>query len=320
MDFTVIVCTYNRAGNLPRCLSALARQRGAENIDWEVLVVDNNSTDDTPAMVTKLAAELPIAVRYARETEQGLNYARNTGIRESTGTYFSYVDDDIEVSPDWLASLYGNFVANDADAVGGRIHLDPSVSLPKWICDDDTKGFLGFQDFGDEPFRMDGNSRYPYGGNMAFNRRVVERIGYFNPKLGRKGEGKKRSELFKGAETDYFHRLAAAGEARIFYEPNAIVYHQVQPFQLQKKYFRTIHSNAGYQRAFFDEREFPHTIFGVPRFYYPQLVRGIAKYLLHVVKQGPNRAFRQQMTLGHLAGTMLGYYRRAADKRRQTAA
>ena len=310
MDFSVIVCTYNRAANLPRCLGALSRQQGVQDLRWEVLVVDNNSSDGTRAEVQRLAQLLPITVRYAHEKQQGLNYARNTGIRESAGTCFSYVDDDIEVSPQWLSALHRSFVAHDADAVGGRIHLDPQVVLPKWIRDQETKGFLGFQDFGDDPFRMDGRRRYPYGGNMAFNRRVVERIGYFNPLLGRKGEGRKRSELFKGAETDYFHRLADSGEVSIWYAPEAIVYHQVQPFQLRKKYFRTIHSNAGYQRAFYDTAEFPHTLFGVPRYLYPMLLSGMAEYLRQAVVDGPDAAFRQQMTVGHMIGTMLGYHRR----------
>ena len=313
MDFTVIICTYNRARNLPRCLGALARQHNIGDLQWEVLVVDNNSSDDTPAMVERLARELPIAIRYARETQQGLNYARNTGARESAGRYFSYVDDDIEVSPEWLGSLYRNFVANDADAVGGRIHLDPSIKLPAWIRDNEMKGFLGFLDLGDEQFRMDGVRRYPFGGNMAFNRRVVERIGYFNPLVGRKGAGTKRSELFKGAETDYFHRLAASGEVRIFYEPKAIVYHQVMPFQLEKKYFRTIHFNAGYQRAFYDRSAFAHTIFGVPRYFYPMLARTLGQYLGQTITRGPDWAFREQMTVAHMAGTMLGYRRRSAQ-------
>lgn len=314
MDFTVNVCTYNRAKNLPRCLGALARQRGVDQLQWEVLVVDNNSSDDTPAMVERLARELPIAIRYTREPQQGLNYARNTGIRESAGRYFSYVDDDIEVSPDWLGALYRNFTANDADAVGGRIHLDPATKLPKWIRDNEMKGFLGFQDFGDASFRMDGKQRYPYGGNMAFNRRVVERIGYFNPLVGRKGAGTKRSELFKGAETDYFHRLAASGEVRIFYEPDAIVYHQVMPFQLEKKYFRTIHFNAGYQRAYYDPTRFPHTILGVPRYFFPMLARAGGSYLWQALTHGPDWAFRQQMNVSHLAGTMLGYRRRPGQE------
>ncbi len=250
MDFTVIVCTYNRSGNLPSCLAALARQEGVEGIEWEVLVVDNNSSDDTPAMVERLRRELPIAVRYEREAQQGLNYARNRGVMSSRSTHFTFVDDDIHVSPHWLAALNRAFRTNDADAVGGRIHLDPTIKLPAWVVPgSEIAGFLGYQDFGDQPFRMDGKSRYPFGGNMSFHRRVVDRIGLFDPKLGRKGEGRKRGELFKGAETDYFHRLAAAGEARIFYEPRAVVYHRVQPHQLRQRYFLTIHFNAGYQKA-----------------------------------------------------------------------
>ncbi len=280
-----------------------------DGIDWEVLVVDNNSNDGTAEEIQQLADELPITIRYASETQQGLNYARNTGIRESKGRFFSYVDDDIFVSENWLSSIYETFNNNDADAVGGRIHLDPSITLPHWVYSNpELRGFLGFQDLGEEPIRLDGRKNYPFGGNMAFNRRVVEKIGYFNPKLGRKGSGRKRSELFKGAETDYFHRLSDSGEVRIFYDPRAIVYHRVMPFQLQKRYFRTIHYNAGYQRAFYDDHNYFHTIFGVPRFYYLQLAKGITNYLLQVITSGPDKAFRQQMNVSHMIGTMLGYH------------
>lgn len=308
MDFTVIVCTYNRCQSLPSCLAALASQEGVQGIDWEVLVVDNKSSDDTPKTVERLSRELPIKVRYVREAQQGLNYARNRGVASSQGTHFTFVDDDIRVSPQWLAALHQAFARTDADAVGGRIHLDPSLKLPPWVVPgSEIAGFLGYQDFGDEPFRMDGRSKYPFGGNMSFHRRVVGRIGLFDPKLGRKGEGRKRGELFKGAETDYFHRLAAAGDARIFYEPRAIVYHRVQPHQLQQRYFLTIHFNAGYQNARYDTREFRRRVLGVPLFLYPQLTRAMAKYLSLLVTRGPNQAFRQLMTVGHFLGTMAGY-------------
>ena len=311
MDFTVIVCTYNRSANLPRCLDALAKQQDVEDREWEVLVVDNNSTDDTSEIVADLARKLPINVRYEREPEQGLNYARNTGIRKSDGKYFSYVDDDILVSRNWLSSLLESFEANDADAVGGRIHLDPSIILPKWIgYDTDMMGFLGYQDFGDIPLRLDGRRQYPFGGNMSFNRRVVDRIGYFNPKIGRKGTGQKRSELFKGAETDYFHRLASSGEVRIYYAPDAIVYHQVMPFQLKKKYFRDIHFNAGYQKAAFDMNDYPRTLAGVPLFLFGQFARAVTRYGVQLLSVGPNTAFRQQMNIGYFLGMIMSYYKR----------
>jgi glucosyl-dolichyl phosphate glucuronosyltransferase len=308
VDFTVIICTYNRSGNLPSCLAALARQERVEGIDWEVLVVDNNSSDDTHAVVETLGRELPIKVRYVREARQGLNHARNCGVSSSAGTHFTFVDDDIHVSPQWLAALHQAFERTDADAIGGRIHLDPSIALPKWVAPgSETAGFLGYQDFGEQPFRMDGKSKYPFGGNMSFHRRVVERIGLFDPKLGRKGEGRKRGELFKGAETDYFHRLAERGDARIYYEPGAIVYHRVQPHQLRQRYFLTIHFNAGYQKAFYDAREFHRRMFGVPVFLYAQLTRAVGRYLGLLVTRGPSKAFRQLMTVGHFLGTIAGY-------------
>ena len=309
MQFSVIICTYNRFHNLPVCLGKLAGQENAGGLEWEVVVVDNNSTDRTPETVHELARQLPIRIRYVREPQQGLNYARNRGVVESRGEFFSFIDDDITTEANWLAAVYTCFRNHDADAVGGRIHLDPTLSLPKWIKPE-MYGFLGYQDLGDEEFRMDGVSNYPFGGNMAFNRRVVDRIGLFNPRLGRRGSGQKRSELFKGAETDYFHRLAASGDARIFYEPKAVVYHQILPFQLTKKYFRTIHYNAGYQKALHDPRAFKRRLFGIPLFLFPQFGRGVSKYLRQLIRRGPDFAFHQQMIVGHFVGMMRGYARR----------
>lgn len=311
MDFSVIICTYNRAGNLPACLGKLAEQLGVESIAWEVVVVDNNSSDDTRSMVERLARELPIRIRYVFEGEQGLNFARNRGVQESLGRYFSFVDDDITVSPGWLSALFQTLEDSDADAAGSCIHLDERIKLPKWI-QPEMYGFLGYQDFGPTPFQMDGVKRYPFGGNMSFNRRVVEKIGQFNTKLGRKGSGRKRGELFKGAETDYFHRLAAA-DGRIFYTPGAVVYHQILPFQMEKRYFRTIHFNAGFQKGFYDAAQHPHTLLGAPRFLYRQFIDSLGKYLAQLLTHGPDFAFRQQMTAGHFAGMLLGYYKRSRD-------
>lgn len=308
VDFTVIICTYNRSANLPECLSRLARQQKVDDLNWEVLVVDNNSSDNTQAVLKEIGEALPIQIRGEFESEQGLNYARNHGVLSSHGKYFCFIDDDILVSEHWLSSIYYTLVTHDADAVGGRIHLDKNLKLPRWI-NDEMLGFLGFQDLGEDPFQMDGNSQYPFGGNMAFNRRVVDKIGLFNPKLGRKGEGKTKGELFKGAETDYFHRLAASGSPVIYYAPDAIVYHQVMPFQLTKKYFKHLHYNAGYQKAYYDGKNYDKTIFGVPRFLFRQYLEAIKTYLAQLLTRGPNFAFRQKMTVLHFQGQIYGHYK-----------
>jgi len=308
MDFTVIICTYNRCGNLSMCIEALEAQSNTDDLDWEVLIVDNNSSDETKKTVHQLAEQSSINIRYAFEPEQGLNHARNRGIKESNSKYFAYIDDDITVSKDWLHSLFNTLIDNDADAAGGRIHLDPDISLPAWISSNpEMYGFLGHQDYGDEPMRLDGVKRYPFGGNMAFNRRVPERIGFFNTKVGRKGEGRKKGELFKGAETDYFHRLTASGDAKIYYSPNAIVYHHILPHQLEKEYFLTIHRNAGYQKAFHDTGNYQRRFMGVPLFIFPQTLRAASNYMIETIKSGSDIAFRKRMTLAHFLGTISGY-------------
>ena len=306
MDMTVIVCTFNRSRNLPACMKHLSDQQGVSDLEWEVLVVDNNSSDDTREVVEGMQRNLSMQLRYEFEPQQGLNYARNRGMKESSGRYFCYIDDDILVDSSWLNSLYRALRDQDADAVGGRIHLDPDIVLPPWITPE-IRGFLGHLDYGDTAFQMDGVSQYPFGGNMSFNRRVVEKIGIFDPLKGRKGEGNKRKELYKGAETEYFHRLAATDNARIFYEPGALVYHQVLPHQLTRKYFLTIHYNAGLQKAFYDGKSFPRRMMGIPMFLFPQLARASWKYLWQLITRGADRAFHQLMIVGHFLGTMTGY-------------
>ena len=296
MDFSVIICTYNRSQNLPKATEYLSRLEGTREFRWEVFIVDNNSNDDTRDVVEKPIGSSDIKLRYVFEPQQGLNYARNRGIQESESRYFCYIDDDILVGPNWLASLYRALESNGADAVGGRIHLDPDIELPSWISPE-IQGFLGYLDYGEKPFRMDGKIRYPYGGNMSFNRRLVDKIGMFNSLLGRKGEGRKRKELFKGAET---------GDVDIYYEPDAIVYHKITPHQLQIKYFLTIHYNAGLQKAYYDEASFPRRILGVPLFIIPQFARSVGKYLAQIATRGPDSAFRQLMTVGHFLGMITG--------------
>ena len=307
MDLSVIICTYNRRENLIAVFEKLANQIGTEGIEWEVVLVDNNSSDGTREEVERLAAKLPITIRYAFEGQQGLNYARNRGIEESVGDCFVYIDDDILVSEGWLVAMYRALKDNDADAAGGRIHLPADIILPAWIKPD-MYGFLGFQDYGEEPFQMDGVKQYPFGGNMGFTRRVVERIGRFNPDLGRKGEGRKRKELFKGAETDFLHRLSASG-GEIRYAPGAVVYHMIKPFQIEKRYFRTLHFNRGYQEAFYDGNEYRRRLFGVPLFLFSQALRNTLQYLGALLGRGGDEAFRQQMNVAYFYGRILGFMR-----------
>lgn len=308
MDFSVILCTYNRAANLPACISLLANQQHIDDVDWEVLVVDNNSSDDTAATVKGLQRAHPIALRYGFEPKQGLSNARNFGIRETEGTHVVFIDDDILVTPHWLKSYAETFAQYDCDAVGGRILVHSPATLPRWIRPE-MMGFLGQLDYGDEACELDGIQRFPFGGNMAYHRRALERIGDFDPNLGRKGSGDTADELFKGEETQYFQRLAATGST-IRYAPAAAVEHHILPYQLRRRFFLTIHYNEGYQAARDGPAPTGRTLFGAPLYIYPQTLRAFGRWLAQTARQGPDASMRQLMGLAYFIGRIRSFMAR----------
>jgi glycosyltransferase involved in cell wall biosynthesis len=302
MDFSVVICTYNRGHNLPTCIAALASQQETEDIDWEVLVVDNNSSDDTAAIVEHLRREHALRLRYTFEPKQGLSNARNCGIRESTGTRVIFIDDDILVAPGWLQSFAQVFAAHDCDAAGGRILVAAPKPVPAWIGPQ-MMGFLGQLDYGDEACALDGVQRYPFGGNMAFHRRALDRIGGFDANLGRKGSGSSPDDLFKGEETAYFRALAAAG-GRIWYAPGATVTHHILPYQLKRRFFLTIHYNEGFQSVRDGPPAQGRTLWGAPLFLYPQTLRAVGRYVGETLRHGSDASMRQLMTAAYFVGRL----------------
>jgi len=305
MDISIIVSTYNRSHNLPDCIQHLAAQENAEHFQWETLIVDNNSTDNTKLVAEKLQQDYAINIRYLFEPNQGLSFARNCGTRESSAEFVIFIDDDIRVKPNWLASIYNRFISEKCDAVGGRIYVESPEDLPKWITPD-MYGFLGHRDFGDQSFQMNGRDEFPFGGNMCVRRDMTDAIGGFDTRMGRKGEGSKREELFKGEETKFFHQLTDK-KGVIWYEPNAIVLHKILPYQLKKKFFRTLHFNAGVQSALSDNQVFKRTFQGIPLFVFSQIFQAFFKYISLYITSGSNNAFRQQMNIGYFLGQVLGY-------------
>ncbi len=305
MDISIIISTYNRSDNLPECIECLATQENTENFDWEAIIVDNNSTDDTKLITDKLQKKYSINIRYLFEPNQGLSFARNCGIKESDAEFIIFIDDDIRATPKWLASIYNRFISENCDAVGGRIYIENPNDLPKWISPD-MYGFLGHRDFGDQAFQMNGRDEFPFGGNMSATKEITESIGGFDTRMGRKGEGNKREELFKGEETEFFHQLTDM-KGTIWYEPDAIVLHKILPYQLKKKFFRTLHFNAGYQKANLEEREFQRTFGGIPLFIFPQTLRAFFRYLTLLITTGADNVFRQQMNIIYFIGMINGY-------------
>lgn len=310
---SVVLCTYNRAGNLAECFEHLDQQQQAEKIDWELVVVDNNSSDDTAETFERLSRQCGFKSRYLFEGRQGLSHARNCGIEGTDSEFIAFIDDDIRVEPTWIRAIHDTFQRQQCDAVGGPIHVVSPQDLPKWILPD-MYGFLGQVDYGDKTIPLDGVERSPFGGNMAFRRTALERIGRFNPDLGRKGEGSQADELFKGEETDFFARLAGNG-GTIWYAPDAGVRHKILPYQLKRRFFLTLHYNEGYLNSKLDNSNYQRTAFGVPLFVLPQFLRALGSYLVTTLRKGTDQTIRQLMTTAYFLGKIRGYM----DKRHAKA-
>ena len=307
MEFSVIICTYNRSNGLKTTLESLEFQELPENFSWEIVVVDNNSIDDTPEKVREFAENSELIVRYVKEKIQGLSHARNKGVAEARGRYLYFIDDDEIADKHLVGEIYDTFETYKCDCVGGRIYLKCEDEMPQWLTKD-LWGFLTYLNYGDNAFQLD-EQRYPFGGNMAFSRAVFRRIGLFNVNMGRKGD-----QLFGGEEFDLFQRLLASGGKGI-YQPKAIVYHVTKKPRLQKKYFRTLHYKAGIQKALLDNRVYKRSLFGIPLFIFPQFLGSIRNYVAVVFFDGWNRSLRKEMTVCHFIGFMRGCLHKEFSKK-----
>jgi glycosyltransferase involved in cell wall biosynthesis len=243
-SFTIVVCTRNRMGDLRRLLDNLAERCCERNSAWDVVVVDNASTDGTAAFVEGLSREFPLRLRVVREMELGLSHARNRGIREASGAVLVFLDDDIAVRVGWFRAYEHCFQDPEASGGGGPVH----PHFPKCAATDyvravmaDRCGSTGYYDLGTVPLVLNlAMQGAPRGGNMALTASVLQRVGPFRTTLG---WGR---EQVPGEETDLFARCAKIGSS-VRYLPDAAVDHYLQPEKVGWDYLRTWH--IGYGRA-----------------------------------------------------------------------
>lgn len=233
---TVIICTLNRAHQLRRALASLTAQSLAPEL-YEIVVVDNGSTDDTRDVVDQCRAGCPVPLVYVHEARRGVSPARNCGIKTARGDILAFMDDDAHAAPTWLSSLAEILDRqNGADAAGGPILAASWLDLPAWLPKR-LVSYLSVLNYGDKERRL-AYPRFPFGTNMAFKRRVFARVGEFNAELGRMGN----CSFTTGEETELFLRIARAG-GDIVYTPKAVVHHAIHPENLSPRWF--------YRQAFY---------------------------------------------------------------------
>lgn len=231
MRITVAICTWNRAALLNRTLNAMSTLFAPPGVDWEIVVVDNSSTDATKAVIAEHARKLP--VRYALEERQGLSYARNRAISCATGKLILWTDDDVIVDEHWL-SEYARAAERYPDAAffGGTIQPWYEVTPPPWIAKNIRRfeGALAIRELAPD-VRILPADEFAFGANMAVWTEVA-RTHAFRTDLGRRG-----ADLISAEEVEFQSRLRSAGHIGVWVG-TAKVRHFVPAHRLTKDYMR----------------------------------------------------------------------------------
>jgi len=226
---SVVICTHNRGFYLRKAItSVLAQDMPAS--EYELIIIDNKSTDDTAQVVASFAAA---NVRYIHEPQLGLCFARNTGWYSAAGTYVAYLDDDAIAEPGWLASISAAFASDPATGVvGGKVEPIWESERPTWISDN-VSFSLTIVDWSTTPkFIPDVRVEWLVGANFAVSKAILAEIGGFEPRLGRTG-----SNMLSGEEVFLQRQILERGY-KCYYHPGMAVRHLVPGSRLHKKWFR----------------------------------------------------------------------------------
>ncbi|MFH0988280.1 MAG: glycosyltransferase family 2 protein [Parcubacteria group bacterium] len=213
---SIVVCTFNRAKLLESCLESLKNQT-LDKSRYEVIVVDNNSTDNTRELLAKYLNECS-QFRYVREYLQGLSHARNLGYRESVGDFVAYIDDDAIADAQWADKILKVFstVSPTPAAVGGIILPYYLSAKPEWFLDE-----YEIRSHGDVARFLTPPGIYLCGSNFCIPKKLLEQCGGFSSDFGMVGE-----KMALGEETHLLHRLYGL-KPFFWYDPALLVYHFV---------------------------------------------------------------------------------------------
>ncbi|NJL11305.1 MAG: glycosyltransferase, partial [Calothrix sp. SM1_7_51] len=230
---SAIICTYNRDAYLGAAIDSLLAQDFADS--FEVVVVDNGSTDSTRSVVEQRLSypRLKSRLKYIYEPIVGLSVARNTGAKESSGEILAYLDDDAVASSTWLQVLYTAFRDNVKLAIaGGKVTLiwPSGVEQPRWITPN-LAANLGAYDLGEGTVFIQQPGLTPRGLNYAIRRSFLHSIGGFDPNLGRVGKNLLSNEELHMTE------LALKDGWEVAYLSEALAQHNVAPERLKRTWF-----------------------------------------------------------------------------------
>jgi glycosyltransferase involved in cell wall biosynthesis len=303
---TVAICTYNRADRLPELITAVRSQECP--IAFEILVIDNNSNDNTQLVVRKLIGSDGAPLRYVKEVKQGIVCARNRAIEEAHGAYLAFIDDDEIPGPHWLEAAVDALEREEADCVGGEIRVRlAGMKRPSWL-DEELMGFLGQVSHSPLPFWITDRSTGVWSGNIAYRMTVFSNGLRFDHRYNREGEG-----IGGGSDGIMFRTLLASG-AKIRYRPDMLIKHHIEEWKIKRTYFLKLHFLDGVKAGRWGTDDNTGTFLGVPLFMVRLLLKQCGKTISILLKGQPG-AMRQAMNGSHAVGMIVGKFGRWRTRR-----
>ncbi len=299
-DISVVLATYNRASSLETTLQSLSALTVPVGLSWEVVVVDNNSTDRTLQVIEHFAHKASFPVRYLWEDTQGRSAALNCGIAAAKGDIIAFTDDDVVLHADWLFNIKATFDRFDCAAVAGRVIPSWTHPKPDWLEMGGQFAVVNF-DLGTDLKEI---NVPPLGANSAFRKEVFDKYGVFRLDLGVRGN----KHTITCDDTEFGSRLIEARE-KIVYDPRAIIYHPVDPRRTTKKYFISWYYYNGVSLT--RTAGLPETgpfCLGVPRWHFRDLLSSLARWLFAL---DGKRRFQQKLQVAKSIGIIVESYRLA---------
>ncbi len=233
-QISLVICTYNRDKYLPGTLATIAKQT-IDKSKFELLIIDNNSTDNTAVIAKKFIAENPqINTRYFFETNKGLSFARNRGIAEAATPVIAFVDDDVILPGNYLDALQDFFNEQPGAAgAGGKVipkyeHGEGPVWMNKYL-----NGFIGKVDHGENIKLFSNAMKYPAGCNMIYKKDILLAAGGFNNAL-----------TFRSDDKYIYHAVKKVSD-KIYYLPKAWLYHYIDDARIKFSNFKSLYLKTG---------------------------------------------------------------------------
>ena len=316
-DISVIISTYNRSDLLDEAINAvLCQNKKGGTVNYQVIVVDNNSTDDTRKVIESYIERGHENLQYVFEARQGVSYARNTGVTRATAPIIAFTDDDVRVARDWIANIKAEFDKHpDISFLGGKILPHWKTAPPDWLNRDHWWA-LALLDYGEEPFYVNADNPLCLPtANASFRAGLFEKFGLFSPH-------------FSGREDhEFLLRLWCEGVSGM-YAPNVVVTAEIQPERLRRDYHRQWNTTTGRfnsamrinemmgpdGRIIGEPRE-TVTLFGVPAFIYRDLLTGGFALFISTLSRHRAESFRHKNRLWYLFGYIHKRYEQYSSHR-----